>query len=626
MAKVFISYRRADSATISGRIYDRLAARFGRTEIFKDVDDIPPGVNFVDYIQTSLRQCAVMLALIGPHWLGATAADGRRRLDGADDLVRREIEAALDLGLVVIPVLVEDARMPRAADLPESLRPLALINAVSVHNDPYFDHDIQRLIGAVDRALSSEPPPKTAPVRNDSDFTRDMERPLFGVDRDLGREPPTLGGMVPAAPPSPWMRPPVEHAHTPMPDHAFPPAPPFSGRSTLAAPRAPVPLVRSRQAPRRARTAGVAMLLAVLVAGGVLLVRNLPHGTSGGHTSGASVTGKDCKHIGYLLPDSTDVRWEAEDHPDVVAALHKYLPGATVDVANAAGSSATQQTQADSELARGACILIIAAVDSFKAGTIVADAKAKNVPVIAYDRMIDSDSLSYYVSFDDFATGVAQAQYIKDHYQRYVAANGTKNLIMIDGSDVDSAALLFSGGAHSVLDPLVAAGSLRKVYEQRTPGWDPSMARSEMEAALTANNNQVAVAYVMNDGMADAVITALKARNLAGKVLVTGQDAEVVGIRNILLGYQSMTVYKPISKLADSVGKLVAAVSKGASTAALANQRVKNPNGTASIPAVLNDGVTVDITNIKTTVVADGVVHTSDICNGLPSGTGGICP
>jgi len=350
-------------------------------------------------------------------------------------------------------------------------------------------------------------------------------------------------------------------------------------------------------------------------------------GGSGSTSTAAIVNGKNCKHIAFLLPESaTAARWEAADHPDVVAAVTKYLPGATVDAPNAQGVAATQQTQAESELSKGACILILAPVDSSAAATIVTEAKAKNVPVISYDRLTYSDSLNYYASFDGNAVGVAQGTYIKDHYQQYVTSNGNNNLIMINGSDTDNNAHLFGAGAHSILDPLITAGSLKKVYEQFTPGWDNSTAQTEMQGALTANHNQVAVAYVMNDGMANTVIAALQKVGLAGKVLVTGQDAEAAGIRNILLGYQSMTVYKPISKLADSVGQLVAAISNGTDTSSIANQQVKNPNGAASIPSILNPVTSVDINNIKTTVVADGFVKTADICTGVPSGAGGVCP
>jgi D-xylose transport system substrate-binding protein len=350
-------------------------------------------------------------------------------------------------------------------------------------------------------------------------------------------------------------------------------------------------------------------------------------GTSTSTGSTTPVNGKGCKHIAFLLPESaTAARWEAADHPDVVNAIHKYLPGSTVDVTNAQGVQATQQTQAEAALTKGACILVVAPQDSTAAATIVTAAKAKNVPVIAYDRLIYSDNLNYYASFDGNAVGVAQGTYIKDHYQDYVTRNGTKNLIMIDGSGTDNNAALFGAGAHSILDPLIQSGALDKVYEQSTPGWVNATAQTEMQGALTANHNKVAVAYVMNDGMANTVIAALQKVGLAGKVLVTGQDAEVAGIRNILLGYQSMTVYKPIAKLADSVGQLVAAISNGTDTSALANQQIKNPSGSANIPSVLNPVTEVDISNIKTTVIADNFVAVSAVCQGVPSGAGGVCP
>jgi D-xylose transport system substrate-binding protein len=347
-----------------------------------------------------------------------------------------------------------------------------------------------------------------------------------------------------------------------------------------------------------------------------------------GTTSGTAAikNGKNCKHIGFLLPESaTAARWEAADHPDVVAAVQKYLPGATVDAPNAQGVATTQETQAESELTRGACILIVAPVDSTAAATIVTKAHAKNVPVISYDRLIYSDQLDYYASFDGNAVGVAQGTYIKNNYQKYVTQNGNNNLIMIDGSDTDNNAHLFGAGAHSIIDPLVASGALKLVYEKFTPGWVNATAQTEATAALTLAHNKDAVMYVMNDGMANTVIAALKAVGLAGKVLVTGQDAEAAGITNILLGYQSMTVYKPIKKLADSVGQLVAAISNGTATSAIASSQVKNPNGTASIPSVLNAVVEVDISNIASTVIADGFVTKAQVCQGVPAGTGGVC-
>lgn len=348
-------------------------------------------------------------------------------------------------------------------------------------------------------------------------------------------------------------------------------------------------------------------------------------GSSGGTGGTGGNNGKGCKHVAFLLPESaTAARWEAADHPLVQAAIESSLPGVKVDVVNAQGSAATQQTQAESALTNGACILVVAPKDSTAASAIVQKAKADNVPVIAYDRLIQDNDLAYYVSFDGNQVGVLQGTYIKDHYSSYVKPGHT-NVVMIKGSDTDNNAKLFGAGAHSILDPLYTAGTLKNVYEQATPNWDNATAQTEMEAALTKNHNDVQIAYVMNDGMANTVIAALKKQGLNGKVLVTGQDAEVSGIRNILLGDQSMTVYKPIKKLAEATGKLVAAISNGSDTSSLASAKIKTSGG-KDIPSVLNDVVEVDINNVKDTVIADNFVKTADVCVGVKSGAGGVCP
>lgn len=158
MAKIFMSYRRADSAAISGRIYDRLVARFKRRNVFKDVDTIPAGVNFGDYIHQAIQECAVALVVIGHGWLDARAEDGTRRLDDPADWVRAEIETALTLGVPIIPLLVEGAEMPHATNLPESLRPLVTLNSLPVRNDPDFAHDMERVLAAVDQIVSQAKP------------------------------------------------------------------------------------------------------------------------------------------------------------------------------------------------------------------------------------------------------------------------------------------------------------------------------------------------------------------------------------------------------------------------------------------------------------------------------------
>ncbi|MBN2119137.1 MAG: toll/interleukin-1 receptor domain-containing protein [Anaerolineales bacterium] len=149
--RIFVSYRRSDSADIAGRIYDRLVGKFGRDLIFKDVDSIPLGIDFREYLGKKVSECDVLLAIIGDRWLEASDATGARRLDDPADFVRIEIEAALERGIPVIPLLVRGAQMPVEASLPVSLRKLIYRNGIQVRADPDFHHDMDRLIFALDR-------------------------------------------------------------------------------------------------------------------------------------------------------------------------------------------------------------------------------------------------------------------------------------------------------------------------------------------------------------------------------------------------------------------------------------------------------------------------------------------
>jgi D-xylose transport system substrate-binding protein len=350
-------------------------------------------------------------------------------------------------------------------------------------------------------------------------------------------------------------------------------------------------------------------------------------GTTGSGGGSTTVTnGKGCKKVGVLLPETaTSARWDTYDRPLLINDIKQQIPGATVDYNNAQGSASTQQTQAQADLTKGDCILVVAPSDSIQAAAIVTSAKAKSVPVIAYDRLIYTNDLNYYVSFDNTKVGELQGQYIADHYSSYVSA-GHNNLVMIDGAQTDNNALLFAKGAHTIIDPLISSGKLKKVYEKYTPNWDNPTAQTEMQAALTANQNNVQIAYVANDGMAGTVIAALKAVKLNGKVLVTGQDATVAGIQSILEGDQSMTVYKAINKEAMATAQLAAAISNGTDTTSIINGQTTIPvTGGGNIPSVLETPVAVDKTNIASTVLADGFVTKQQLCAGLPAGLGGIC-
>ncbi len=335
--------------------------------------------------------------------------------------------------------------------------------------------------------------------------------------------------------------------------------------------------------------------------------------------------GKGCLKVGILLPETASSdRWETKDHPLLVQAVKAAIPNVQIDYANAHDSAATQLSQAEADLANGDCILVVGAHDSVAASSIVAKARAQNVPIIAYDRLIQSKDLNYYVSFDGVKVGQLQAQYIANHYQQYQRA-GAVNIVVISGAQTDTNALLFSKGVHSVLDPLFASGSLKNIYENFTPDWNNSTAQAEMEAALSDQRNNIQIAYVANDGMASNVIAALKAVNLDGKVLVTGQDATTTGIHNILLGTQGMTVYKPIAKEAQSVGRLIKALYSGANIASLTNGATTATFDGGNVPSILDTPITVDRDTIASTVIADNFITKSDVCDGVPAGTAGVC-
>ena len=176
-AKLFINYRREDTAPYAGRLYDRLIAHFGEDQVFIDIDQIEPGEDFVEVINRKVGTCDIAIVAIGPNWLSATDASGKRRLDDEEDFVRMEIVAALQRKIRVIPVLVDGARMPGRQDLPEPLAPLSRRNAIEL-SETRFHADVNRLIEAIEKSFAdvekkaelsatpAAPPPEPAAVRS----------------------------------------------------------------------------------------------------------------------------------------------------------------------------------------------------------------------------------------------------------------------------------------------------------------------------------------------------------------------------------------------------------------------------------------------------------------------------
>ena len=153
-SRIFLSYRRSDSADVTGRIYDRLAAHFGEAAVFKDVDSIPPGIDFKEHLQKAVGRCRIFLAVIGDRWLEPSGSSQENRLQDPRDFVRIELEAALDRNILFIPLLVRGAAMPTEEQLPPSLGRLVYRNAMSIRPDPDFHRDMDRLIEAISKFLN----------------------------------------------------------------------------------------------------------------------------------------------------------------------------------------------------------------------------------------------------------------------------------------------------------------------------------------------------------------------------------------------------------------------------------------------------------------------------------------
>jgi hypothetical protein len=195
LSKIFICYRREDSGPAAGRIYDRLEGHFERGQVFMDVDDIPLGVDFRDWLDRQIRQCDLVLVVMGRHWLTAEDANGQRRLDAPRDFVRTEIEIALERNIPLIPVLLDDAQMPDEAALPASIAPLAYRNAATVHAaGGYFRGDMEHLIRGIEwllaRPLQDQPRAPSTPA--EPELSPEIRRLLAEIDKRATKPPRRL--------------------------------------------------------------------------------------------------------------------------------------------------------------------------------------------------------------------------------------------------------------------------------------------------------------------------------------------------------------------------------------------------------------------------------------------------
>jgi D-xylose transport system substrate-binding protein len=361
---------------------------------------------------------------------------------------------------------------------------------------------------------------------------------------------------------------------------------------------------------------------------------------SGTGTAAGTGGGACDKPIWVLLPDSaTSPRWESDDRP----YFDKAFTAAGIDhtIVNAEGDAATQQSQAEQAIAAGAAVIVLTSNDTGSGGTIIDLAKEADVQVIEYDRFnTGSSGGAAYVSFDNVQVGATMAEVLEPAID--ALGKDVAQVVELNGGEEDNNAFLFKDGYDATVQKHVSDGSWKLVADQFVPGWGANgEGQGIMEQILTDANNKVDAVFAANDNLAQQAINALEAAGV-GPIPLSGQDASAAGIQNILLGNQTMTVYKPLQAEAETAVQAALALCSGQDPSAVEpdfagslsegtvglldlqtlgikaadGKPADSPTGEGVVPylAVTPIGVTVD--NIADTVIADNFRTIEEICTG----------
>jgi D-xylose transport system substrate-binding protein len=311
--------------------------------------------------------------------------------------------------------------------------------------------------------------------------------------------------------------------------------------------------------------------------------------------------------IGLSLDTLKESRWQADR--DMFVRRAREL-GADVLVLAANSDDTVQVGDVEKLITNGVDVLVIVPHDGTAMAKAVAMAHEAGIPVIAYDRIIRDSDLDLYVSFDNERVGELQARFLVER----LPVPGKGRIVRVYGAKTDNNAAQFKAGQDRVLEPYVTRGDIVVVHEDWAEDWKPENAKRIVNAALTAHASRIDAVLASNDGTAGGAIQALSEEGLAGKVLVTGQDAETVALQRIAAGTQAMTIYKPLRTLARGAAEL--AVRMASRRVVVAPQTVDNGRG--PVPAVLFDVVTVTADNLVDTVVRDGQASYDDVYRGVP--------
>ena len=320
-------------------------------------------------------------------------------------------------------------------------------------------------------------------------------------------------------------------------------------------------------------------------------------GSGGG---GGDTAGK----IGVILPDTeSSVRWESADRPALESAFEE--AGVEYDIQNAEGDAEKMTQIADTMIGNGVTVLAIVNLDSESGAAIQEKAASQGVATIDYDRLTLGGSAEYYVSFDNTVVGELQGQGLAD-----CLGDKDANIVYLNGSPTDNNATLFAEGAHSVLDSMT---NYKVVGEQAVPDWDNEEAATIFQQLYTAADGKVDGVLAANDGLGGAAIGILEGAGQAGTVPVTGQDATVEGLQNVLAGTQCMTVYKSATQEAGALAETAIALVNGED--AETTGTTVDSSDDSEVPSILLEPQSITKDNVKD-VIDDGGQAAADVCTG----------
>ncbi|HMO80484.1 MAG TPA: substrate-binding domain-containing protein [Pyrinomonadaceae bacterium] len=324
-----------------------------------------------------------------------------------------------------------------------------------------------------------------------------------------------------------------------------------------------------------------------------------------GESPGTDNEGAKKVKIGFAMDTVKEERWQRD-----LEAFEAHCKKLDVDceITVADNKADKQANDVDNLLTKGIDVLVIAPSNAKQAASMVDKAKAQGVPVISYDRLIDSDKIDLYISHQVPVIGRKIAEYALEKVPK-------GRYVMVYGASTDNNAHIMKKEQLAVLQPAIDRGDITIVAEQFIEGWRKDLALSFAENALTQQNDNVDAFVVSNDGMAGGVAEALARKNLTGKILVTGQDAQIDALQRIAEGKQAMTIYKAIVPLASGAVEAAIKLARGESfeTSPFLNEAIGK-----EVPSILLEVVAVDKNNLVDTVIRDGYAKFEDVFRNVP--------